>query len=234
MSVAIHDLVAEAQRRAAYKLATYYPETGPYRRALYPKHLQFFEAGAVHRERCFMAANRIGKTGAGAYEVALHATGAYDQYAPWWTGRRFPHPVTTWAAGDTSKTVRDIVQAALLGSVEDVQRRLFTGMLPHHLVAHVSMKQGTNDAVETIWVKHVSGALSPIYLKSYDQRREAFQGTAIHVIWLDEESPEDIYTECLLRTAETSDFAGGIILLTFTPLMGVTPLVQTFLPKSAA
>jgi hypothetical protein len=42
----------------------------------YAKHLEFFEAGAKYRERCFMAANRVGKTlGAGGYETAAHLTG---------------------------------------------------------------------------------------------------------------------------------------------------------------
>ncbi len=45
-------------------------------RAKYAKHLEFFEAGAKYRERCFMAANRVGKTlGAGGFESAAHLTG---------------------------------------------------------------------------------------------------------------------------------------------------------------
>ena len=36
--------------------------------------------------------------------------------------------------------------------------------------------------------------------------------------------------ECLLRTAETHDFEGGLLMLTFTPLQGMTPLVLEFLP----
>ena len=44
----------------------------------YAKHLEFFEAGAKYRERCFMAANRVGKTlGAGGFETAAHLTGEY-------------------------------------------------------------------------------------------------------------------------------------------------------------
>ena len=81
-------------------------------------------------------------------------------------------------------------------------------------------------------MKHVTGQLSVCELKSYDQRREAYQGTAQHVIWLDEEPPEDIYAECLLRTTKTGDFVGGIILLTFTPLQGRTPLVRQFLKEA--
>ena len=39
------------------------------------KHRAFFEAGAVYNERLFLAANRIGKSVSGAFEVACHATG---------------------------------------------------------------------------------------------------------------------------------------------------------------
>src|SRR5258706_11323160 len=86
----------EADRRVARdesrrKLWSYYPDSGPLRRELYPKHLQFFAAGALHRERLFMAANRVGKTeGVGGYETTLHLTGVYP---PWWEGRRFERPI---------------------------------------------------------------------------------------------------------------------------------------------
>ena len=219
-------LVVEAQRRASYRLRGLFPDTGPYRRGLYPKHLAFMAAGFQHRERCFLAGNRTGKTETGAYECALHLTGAYDQYAPWWEGRRFHTPVRMWASGDTSKTTRDIIQDKLCGP----PGKFGTGLLPAHLITDKSSKAGIPDALDSVWVKHVTGEQSVVQFKSYDQRREAFQGTAQHVIWLDEECPEDIYAECLIRTAETSDFEGGMILITFTPLLGVTPLVLSFLP----
>ena len=50
------------------------------------------------------------------------------------------------------------------------------------------------------------------------------------MIWLDEEPPSDIYAECLLRTTATAGFGGGILMATFTPLQGLTELVETFLP----
>ena len=79
-----HRVVARDESRR--KLWTYYPDSGPLRRELYPKHLQFFAAGAAHRERLFMAANRVGKTeGVGGYETTLHLTG---EYPPWWEGWR--------------------------------------------------------------------------------------------------------------------------------------------------
>lgn len=63
-------------------------------------------------------------------------------------------------------------------------------------------------------------------MKSYDQRREAFQGTEQDWIWLDEEPPMAIYTECLLRTMTNN----GLVALTFTPLQGMSEVVLTFLP----
>ncbi len=219
-------ILAEAEKRAHYRLRSLFPATGLYRRDLYPKHLAFMAAGAVHRERCFLAGNRTGKTEAGAYETSLHLTGCYDEYAPWWQGRRFSSPIRMWAAGDTSKTTRDIIQDKLCGPPD----KFGSGLIPAHLIEDKSTKAGIPDALDTVWVKHKSGGLSVVQFKSYDQRREAFQGTSQHVIWLDEECPEDIYSECLIRTAETSDFDGGMILLTFTPLLGVTPLVLSFLP----
>jgi hypothetical protein len=54
-----------------------FPDEGPFRRELYPKHTEFFAAGKDEMERCFMASNRVGKTRAGAFEAALHLTGKY-------------------------------------------------------------------------------------------------------------------------------------------------------------
>ena len=102
--------------RARNRIRRFYPDEGPLRRELYPKHLAFFAAGAEHRERLMMAANRVGKTeGVGAYEVTCHLTGIYPA---WWTGKRFRKPVKIWAAGDTSKTVREIELTWRKSSVE--------------------------------------------------------------------------------------------------------------------
>lgn len=218
------ELQAEKLRRDRNKITRYYPDEGPLRRELYPKHMACFAAGATHRERLMLAANRVGKTeGVGAFETTLHLTGKYPE---WWEGRRFPSPIKAWAAGDTSKTVRDILQAKLLGPVDAPG----TGMIPGDLIVDTRPRAGIPDAVEIIYVRHASGGTSMLVLKSYDQRRESFQGTEQDLIWLDEEPPMAIYTECLLRTMDTGAFKGGIVLLTFTPLSGLTEVVLTFLP----
>ncbi len=214
-------LLEEKDRRArGRKILTYFPDEGPLRRELYCKHMAFFEAGATYRERVFIAGNRVGKTETGGgYELACHLTG---KYPTWWKGRRFDRPIQAWAAGDTSTTVRDIIQFKLLGKIGEHG----TGLIESDLLARTTPKQGVPEAVGMIYVKHVTGGMSQLTLKSYDQRRESFQGTEQDVIWLDEEPPLDIYTECLMRTM-TND---GIIMLTFTPLMGMSEVVMQFLP----
>lgn len=217
-------IAAELLYRAQHKIDDFYPETGQLRRELYVKHMQCFEAGAHYAERCFMAANRVGKSeGVGAYEMTLHLTG---QYPAWWKGRRFTRAVSTWAAGKDAKTVRDILQLALLGPGPQYG----TGMIPADLILDTTPKVGTPEAVEKIYVKHISGARSELTFKSYDSGVESFYGTKKDVIWLDEEAEQKIYSECLLRTLATVlGEASGIILVTFTPLWGMTELAKDFI-----
>jgi phage terminase large subunit-like protein len=201
------------------KIDSYYPDSGPLRRELYAKHLAFFEAGRTRRERAFLAANRVGKSeGVGAFEAVCHLLGKYPL---WWMGKRFNRPIQAWASGDTAKTTRDIIQRILLGPVGEFG----TGMIPADCLVRTTAKPGVADAIEGIFIKHLSGGTSELILKSYDQGREAFQGTNRDLVWLDEEADREIYVECLLRTLTTN----GILLLTFTPLMGVTDIVRDFL-----
>lgn len=208
------------------KIDSMYPDTGPLRRELYPKHMEFFKAGATYRERCAMAANRVGKTeGMGGYETALHLTGRYPE---WWEGRRFDRPVRFWAAGKTNETTRDIVQNKLFGPVVGSgTSKCFsgTGLVYADCIERVGWKQGVTDLADTVYVKHVSGKFSELGLKSYQQGRGSFEGTERDGIWLDEEPPLEVYSECLIRTATTN----GIVYITFTPLEGTTGTVMMFL-----
>lgn len=209
------------RRYAQRKIEAYYPETGPLSRHRYPKHMQVFEAGKTYLERCMMSANRVGKSeGVGAYEVACHATGIYPD---WWSGRKFDRPISAWAAGTTGTTARDIVQYKLIGTPDDMG----TGMILGNKITKTTPKAGgVPNAVDTIYVRHVTGGVSRIKIKSYAEGRKSFEGTEQDMIWLDEECPLDIYMECLTRTMGIR----GSILLTFTPLEGLTETVLLFMP----
>jgi phage terminase large subunit-like protein len=210
------------RKRSRNKIASYFPDDGPLRRELYTKHLEFFRLGKIHMERAFMAANRVGKTVVGAYEVTVHLTG---EYPAWWDGRRFDRPTDWWAASDTSETTRDIVQLALLGPPGDHG----TGIIPHRHILSVAPRRGVTDAVDLVRVRHVSGGISTLGFKAFEQGREKFQGTAKHGIWIDEESPADVYDECLVRLMTTN----GLMLCTFTPLKGLSEIALRYLPHLA-
>lgn len=187
----------------------------------YEKQLQFLALGGSRRERLLMAGNRCGKTQTGAFEAALHATGLYP---PWWKGRKFDNPVNMWVCGDTAKTVRDVVQEKLCGP-PGVKSMHGTGMIPKDLIVDISTARGIQNIYDTIQVKHVSGGISLISQKSYEQGREQFQGTGLDAIWFDEEPPEDIYAEGLTRLGERA----GISWMTFTPIKGPTSVVNRFI-----
>jgi phage terminase large subunit-like protein len=216
-------LLEEKERRASRnKISTLYCSEGPYRRELYSKHTEFFKLGATYNERALFGGNRSGKTLAGCYEDALHLTG---QYPDWWEGWRVDHPVDAWCAGDTAKTVRDILQRTLVGPPGDPDR-WGTGLIPGDSIVRTTPKHGLADAIESIYVRHASGGLSSLQFKSYDQGRESFQGTEQHYIHLDEDCSQEVYVECLLRLMTTS----GRIIWTATLVEGVTPLMLDFLP----
>lgn len=216
-------LALQAQQRNSSNFNLLYPESGPYRRELYAKHLEFMALGKRNTERALLGGNRTGKTSVGAYEATVHATG---RYPTWWDGHRFNRPNSGWVAGDTSKTVKEIIQQKLIGKPTEPG----TGMIPEELIVNRIAKSGVSEAVETLYVRHITGGTSIITFKSYDQKRTSFQGTAQDWIWLDEEVDLAIYTECVMRTMKTSDFAGGIVWLTFTPLQGLSEVVQLYLP----
>ncbi|HMB75486.1 MAG TPA: terminase family protein [Kiloniellaceae bacterium] len=200
------------------RIDSFYPDDGPLRRELYIPHTAYFRGGAKHRERLFMAGNRVGKTeGVGGYEVTLHLTG---QYPHWWEGRRFDRPVRAVAAGETAKTTRDIIQRKLLGPAG----AFGTGMIPRDALSRTTRKSGTSEAVDSIYVRHASGGESVLLLRSFDQGARAFQGDEQDVVWMDEEPPMAVYTEALMRTMTTN----GLVMLTFTPLKGYTELVRHF------
>lgn len=168
--------------------------------------------------------HNTGKTECASYEDVCHMTGRYPH---WWTGRRFEQPGDWWFAGKSSKTTRDVLQVSLFGALG----RMGTGMFPKHLIADYSAKSGLTDGVESFWIEHVEkehGApmLAMGQFKSYDQGRQAFEGTARQGIHLDEEPPDSgIISECLLRLMTTK----GILIVTFTPLQGLTEVVSDWI-----
>lgn len=187
----------------------------------YRKQLQFHAAGIEHRERLLMAANQSGKTYAGAMEMAIHLTGRYPD---WWPGKRWDRPIRAWAGSQTADVTRDGAQRLLVGEPKQEVLR-GTGAIPGNALGRCTPKRGVADALESVVVKHESGGTSTLGFKSYDQGRTKWQAETLDLVHFDEEPPQDIYTEGLTRTNAT----GGIVYLTFTPLLGMSEVVRAFL-----
>ena len=193
----------------------------------HPWQLDFHNAGKDHQERMLMAANRPGKTRSAGFEVAFHMTGVYPD---WWEGRVFKDPVLVWTGSPTNETSRDIVQKILLGGVDE--ETLGTGAIPRSLIKGKpkTRQAGVSDVVDTFKIIHSSGGVSQCVCKTYEQGWRKWQGTQPDLVWLDEE-PEDneerqrrIYAEALTRLLTSH----GSMMVTYTPLLGATNLVQHF------
>src|SRR5919201_4761457 len=148
------------QRRAQNRLAAYKP---------YPKQRAFHQAGATHRERLLIAANQSGKSLAGGMETAMHATGRYPDG---WKGKRFGKPTIGWGAGTTNETTRDTIQRILVGRPGQPG----TGAIPKDAILDLVAARGTPDLLDSFKIRHASGGVSVVGLKSYQRGRESFQG----------------------------------------------------------
>ena len=207
-------LVAEKERRDTLrKFELYTP---------YPKQLDWLNWALPIK--VIFGGNRVGKTLTASYEMTCHLTGIYP---PWWTGKRFFRPIKAWCVAVIYKQLREVMQVELLG---DIRSAFGSGMIPKSLIVDHTMAQGMSGTVDTIWVRHVTGGVSILGCMVNEQGREAFQGPARDVIWVDEECDHDVFTECRLRTMTVQ----GTMLVTFTPLKGETSLTKFLLKEPDA
>ena len=218
----VADLELAAERRKYRKIDYFEP---------YPKQELFFQLGATKRERLLTAGTQQGKTECGAAEATYHATGLYPKD---WKGRKWDRPTKGWVVGETGVMTRDVQQKKLCGA-PGVVEEFGSGLIPRELIIDKSLARGVTDAFDTVQVRHVSGGVSLILFKSYEQGRTKLQGDSVDWVWADEEmGDEDVYSELLGRTTSGSDPNDpqvGIIFMTLTPLKGMTKVVSHFLSE---
>jgi phage terminase large subunit-like protein len=104
-------------------------------------------------------------------------------------------------------------------------------VLPIDAIESATARPGVPGSIDTAIVRHISGGRSRLTLKSFDAGRESFQGAKVDVGWADEEPPQAIYSELLTRLLSTvPGEPSGLLLATFTPMLGLSGVVLSFLP----
>ena len=218
--LSLEEILQELERREKYGGWSQRFFNTPTTKEDYPKHWEFFTAGADHRFRLFTAGNRVGKSLAAGCELVMHLTGDYH---PDWKGRRFDGPVNVWVVGRSAELVRQTLQPLLLGEVG----AFGTGLIPEDRLDIASMTDAkkASTPISQFRVLHNNSGYSTVAFKSGEQGREAFQAAALDIVWLDEEIPFDVYNECLVRLMTRN----GIAMYSFTPLKGITETTKSFM-----
>lgn len=181
-----------------------------------------FKTDKPARQKALMAANQVGKTICGSFEVAFHVTGMYPD---WWEGKRFSRATEWIVASTTNETTRDRCQKDLFGEPTD-DNSLGTGAIPMECIGERTRKPGVPNAYDSVLVKHISGGWSKISFRAYEQGPKKFMGSRLTGgYWADEEPPGEINSQ-LVRGLFATD---GIGILTFTPEEGITEVVSQFL-----
>lgn len=213
-----YDIVKELELRIeTNKIEEYSP---------YPFQMKFHNDGATCNQRLLMAANQVGKTRCAGAETTYHLTGLYPA---WWKGKRFDGPILAWCCGATNEKTRDTVQKQLFGNPIDFEK-FGTGFVPKKCLdlSRTVRKPGVPNAWQAVQVAHHTNGVfdgwSACVLKAYEMTYKVFTSEQVEVIWLDEEPPEEIMSQCLVRMITTS----GIMYMTFTPEEGRTAIVVQF------
>lgn len=192
------------------KLETIFPDTGPMRRELYPKHMEFVNSTKDWRISVFLAGNRTGKTYTAASLIAQWAQGIY---MPWFKGRKFTKPLSILCAGPSNQSLRDVWCKYLLGQDGDG-----TGFIKKENIVKIAPRAGTSGLTDYATIKSEFGGVSTIYFRSYEQDVDTYMGYTLDVVAYDEEPPSTIYSEVQTRVATTK----GSTLMTYTPLKGMS------------
>lgn len=153
---------------------------------------------SVARGRQFIGGNRSGKTVGGGVEMVNKLRGE-DPFKP----VKHPPPVECRAVGvDFDHGVAKIM-------MPEIAR-----WLPPSFLKNGSWEDSYDKQLRTLTLTNGS----TLEFMSYEQDLEKFAGTSRQYVWFDEEPPEDIFNECLMRLIDVA----GDWWMTMTPVEGMT------------
>lgn len=164
-------------------------------------------------------------------ELPFHLTG---EYPDWWQGRRWNRPIVAWVGSTDWATNVEGCQMRLVGDIgrglagqaswDDVNSQWVPSGLPKDRIERMVRHGQVANALTDVTVRHKSGGISRVRFIAYSKGREALQAGKIDIACMDEEPPEDVATELMARTMDSN----GMSILTFTPLKGLSAVVQRF------
>lgn len=200
----------------------------------YPKQLEFHNCLAL--ERVLSGANQVGKSVCAGMETAFHCTGIYpnwfkgDKIRPRYNEQAGLYEMNIWVLGTSYDIVRDLLQKRMIGSKDSFFK---DGNIPVDAMVLKKFKtlSGVPGFVNYAVIKHrgfpeedIPPFECTVKFKSYSQGKTVLQSEPVDFIYLDEEPPGDIVSELKARLSAT----GGKMIMAFTPLQGMTALVQEF------
>lgn len=164
-----------------------------------PKDYHLFNVAvwSTAMEILIYGANRIGKTETGAYITCCYLLG----WCPY-TNREYPWAAKGWIITDAD-------------NVPTVLEKL-RNWLPANLI------EKWNEGKGAWYIKMKNGA--EVWIKTHDQERRKFVGSALDFVWWDEEPMDDIYLEVATRLVDRM----GRMIWTMTPIEGQSALHTYF------
>lgn len=165
---------------------------------MHPKQRDVFESLAKHY--WLFWGNQVGKTTIGAVTEVSACLGRHPVLNQLWQP-----PLTCWASALSWELWENILLPELLTWIP--KDRILDAPEPY--------KHSTK---RHILIRADNGRISRITGKAAEQGVGKYQSARVHIFWMDEEHPEEIYNEALPRLLRH----GGVTLGTMTPLKGLT------------
>lgn len=185
---------AFADISAKLRLSARFPNINAY--VPHDKQVKFHQSSSHGRQ--FIGGNRSGKTVGGATEAIWYATGKH------------PFKKLQWEPPVKLRVVTvDFTQG-----LEQIVKPEIKKWLPPSELQNGSWEDSYSKQLRELTLDNGS----TIEFMSYEQETEKFAGTSRHGIWFDEEPPQEIFTECMLRLLDVS----GDWWMTMTPVEGMT------------
>jgi len=183
--VTIQDIFAQALTKAAM-----HPGIDSY--VPHPSQEKFHESTA--KEKLYIGGNRSGKTVGAVCEAVFRATGKHPY--------RNDLPVPSRGR---------VVAVDIEDGIKKIVLPEFMRWVPPSLLKNGSFEDSYDKQARTLTLTNKSF----VEFMSYEQEVEKFAGTSRHWVYFDEEPPEEIYNECLMRLVDTD----GDYWIAMTPLI---------------